>query len=141
MVVKESLRIFPVVPFFTRQSTVDMNLNGFLIPKETPFLIPVIKLHKNPKFWGNDAYLFRPERFNEEKFRKVPSYAYIPFARGHRMCIGWRYAINLTKIILVHFLMHFEVDTKLKIDELKFKFAITMSVAQGYMISIKKRNS
>lgn len=140
MVIKESLRIYPVVPFLTRQSKTDLNLDGFLVPKETPICIPVIRIHTNKNLWSDDAHIFKPERFEEENIKKVHPYAYIPFAGGPRMCIGWRYAINLTKIIIAHFLMHFEVDTKLTMDEIKFKYAITLSIVQGYMISIKERN-
>lgn len=55
------------------------------------------------------------------------------------MCLGWKYAITLMKINLIHLLMHYEFDTRLKFEELEFKFCVTMNVCQGYQMTITER--
>ncbi len=55
------------------------------------------------------------------------------------MCLGWKYSLNLMKIMLSHLLMHYEFDTRLKFEELEFKFCVTMNVCQGYQLRIKER--
>ena len=65
----------------------------------------------------------------------------MPFTKGPRMCLGYRYAMTLMKIQLVNFLMRYEVDTSLKFDELEYELNTTLNVCQGYMISIKKRHT
>ena len=55
------------------------------------------------------------------------------------MCIGYKYALNLMKINLAHLLMHYEFDTRLKLEELQFKFVVTLSVCQGYQLKISER--
>ena len=41
-----------------------------------------------------------PERFEEEKFKKIHKYAFIPFGGGPRTCIGKNFATLEMKIIL-----------------------------------------
>lgn len=158
MVINESLRIFPVVPFVTRQTTGEVVLSGYTIPAKTELLIPIIKLHTNKKFWGDDAHLFKPERFEKERMKNIHPFAYIPFTskdfliakknnnfssiftEGPRMCIGYKYALNLMKVNLAHLLMHYEFDTRLKFEELEFKLVVTLNVCQGYQLKISERN-
>lgn len=79
MVVNESMRILPVVPFVTRQTNAEIVLDGYTVPKGAEILIPILKIHTNPKFWGDDANVFRPERFEKEAMKNIHPYAYIPF--------------------------------------------------------------
>ncbi len=44
-------------------------------------------LHRRKDIYGNDAYEFRPERWNEEKLKNV-GWAYLPFIGGPRSCLG-----------------------------------------------------
>ena len=41
--------------------------------------IIVLNVHRNPLYWGDNAELFVPERFEPERFNKVHPYAYLPF--------------------------------------------------------------
>ncbi|GFS30372.1 cytochrome P450 2D9 [Nephila pilipes] len=50
-------------------------------------------VHHNPKYWGNDAEIFRPERFlSEDGKRVIKSEHFIPFSIGKRSCPGESYA-------------------------------------------------
>jgi cytochrome P450 family 313 len=140
MVINEAMRLIPVVPLVTRTNESEFTSSeGYVIPANSNLIIPVFKLHRNKMYWGEDANQFRPERFQKESFSKVHPYAFIPFTKGPRMCIGWRYAMFVIKILLTHFLLRYEVDTSLKLDELQFKFHINLIVTQGFRISIKER--
>lgn len=55
------------------------------------------------------------------------------------MCIGYKYALILMKINLAHLIMHYEFDTRLKLDELEFKYVVTLNVCQGYQLKITER--
>ena len=79
MVISESMRIIPVVPFTTRKTTGEVVLTGYTIPAETEIIIPILRIHTNPKFWGDDAHLFKPERFEKERMKNIHPYAYLPF--------------------------------------------------------------
>jgi len=140
MVINEILRLFPVVPFIVRHVDEEMVLGDiYKIPMKATVVVPISNIHKNKKYWGDDAEEFNPERFSKENFSKIHPYAYLPFAKGPRMCLGYRYAMMLMKIQLANFLMRYEVDTDMKLDELEFGVQVTMTVCQGYMIKIKNR--
>lgn len=78
-VVNEAMRILPVVPFATRHTSAEIVLDGYTIPKDVGILVPIMKLHRSTKYWGEDANEFKPERFEYEKFKKIHPYAFIPF--------------------------------------------------------------
>ncbi|KAG5681841.1 hypothetical protein PVAND_011249 [Polypedilum vanderplanki] len=139
MVIKETMRIFPVVPAFGREATDEFKLEDFVIPKGTLLISSIFSLHRNTKYWGEDAHLFKPERFRTENLKKIHPYAFIPFTGGRRICLGWKYTMLFKKAFLIHFLRAFEVNTKLKFNELKVNMTPTVAIEQNYMISIKKR--
>ena len=131
MVINEVMRLFPVVPFVLRQVDEEIVLSDYIIPAKATIFLPINIIHRNKKYWGDDAEEFNPERFSKENFAKIHPYAYLPFAKGPRMCIGYRYAMMLMKIQLANFLMRFEVDTNLKCDELEFEVLVSMTVCHG----------
>jgi len=141
MVINEGMRLLPVIPFIMRLSSSDIEISeGYIIPEGAFFLVSIFELHRSKNIWGEDADIFHPERFEKESIKKIPSYGFIPFSKGPRMCVGWRYAMLLIKIQLANILLQYEVDTSLKLKELKLQFNITMNVCQGYKISLKKRS-
>ncbi|CAN1313143.1 Cytochrome P450 CYP749A22 [Linum perenne] len=50
--------------------------------------------------WGEDAQLFRPERFAEGVVAKGSSGMFLPFGMGARNCVGMNFAITEEKIAL-----------------------------------------
>ena len=69
-------------------------LENYTIPPGVTVLIPIFNSQRNPKYWGEDAALFNPDRFLPENFAKINSYSYIPFGGGKQ---------NLfLKICLIH---------------------------------------
>jgi PHYB activation tagged suppressor 1 len=54
-------------------------LDGYTIPKDVGILVPIMKIHRSPKYWGDDAHEFKPERFEKEEIKKIHPYAYLPF--------------------------------------------------------------
>ncbi|KAG5670857.1 hypothetical protein PVAND_001091 [Polypedilum vanderplanki] len=140
MVINEALRLMPVVPFVFRSVDSEITSHeGYIIPPNANLIIPIFKIQRNKTFWGEDANKFRPERFEKENIKKVNSYAFLPFTKGPRICLGWRYAMMLMKIQLCNFLMRYEVDTSLKYEELEFELNVTLNICQGFKISIKER--
>ncbi|KAI4200693.1 MAG: hypothetical protein LQ348_001732 [Seirophora lacunosa] len=55
----------------------------------------VYSMHRRPDFYGTDAELFRPERWNEDlPMNKDPinaKWGYLPFNGGPRICLGSEY--------------------------------------------------
>lgn len=72
------------------------------IEKDTTVLIPVMALHRDPKYYPNPDE-FNPERFNAENQlgKTFVNRPYLPFGEGPRMCIGLRLGKMQTKTGLV----------------------------------------
>jgi len=140
MVINEAMRLLPVIPCVLRENSTEIEISeGYILPTGSYIMIPIFEIHRSKSIWGEDADDFRPERFEKENYEKIPSYGYIPFAKGPRMCLGWRYAMFLMKIQLANILLRYEVDKSLKLSQLELQFSITMKVCQGYKISLKER--
>ncbi|CRK99235.1 CLUMA_CG012617, isoform A [Clunio marinus] len=156
LVIKETMRFWPTAPFFARLVTEDIEvgklfksnetkifvtLGSHVVPAKSIILVPVNKIHRNKDYWGDDADEFKPERFNSESFRNVPTYAYVPFAKGPRNCIGGNYAMKAMKIALSYFLRNYKVTTDLKVEDITFELVITARIIQGCKVKIMKRVS
>ncbi|XP_011705919.1 PREDICTED: cytochrome P450 9e2-like, partial [Wasmannia auropunctata] len=73
-------------------------------------LFPVHAIHRDPKYFPNPDK-FDPERFSEENKDNILPYTYLPFGHGPRKCIGNRFALMETKILIAHLLQKFTLKT------------------------------
>lgn len=85
MVIKETMRLFPVAAFTLRTATEDFELQKLIIPAGANLFLSIYTLHRNKIYWGNDAESFIPERFEPERIKDVHPYAYVPFT-GEKAC-------------------------------------------------------
>ena len=88
-VVKETLRVRPVIVDVARKLTRDTEVAGWRLPAGTLVLPAIAVLHKRPDLYESPDE-FRPERFLDGAARE--SYAWIPFGGGVRRCIGASFA-------------------------------------------------
>ncbi|EAT37902.1 AAEL010154-PA [Aedes aegypti] len=92
LVIKESLRMFPPVPYISRSTIKEVELSGCTIPTGTNITVGIFNMHHNPKYFP-DPEEFIPERFEVERgVEKQHPYAYVPFSAGGRNCIGQKFA-------------------------------------------------
>ncbi|KAL0110546.1 hypothetical protein PUN28_013858 [Cardiocondyla obscurior] len=110
-VINEALRKYPVAIVMDRYCTKDFELPPTL-PGTKPFTlkagstvwIPIYGLHYDSKYF-EDPEKFDPSRFlGEQKKRNLNCGAYLPFGLGPRMCIGNRFALLETKVLIFHLL-------------------------------------
>lgn len=115
MVIKETLRLFPIAPLMVRQLNGELNLSrkqikkikskliivcnnklmanfhvfldSSILPKECQVVIASYVTHRSSKFWKNPEK-FLPERFTSEEIAKRHPYTFIPFSGGPMGCIG-----------------------------------------------------
>nr|CAD7266360.1 unnamed protein product [Timema shepardi] len=110
MVISETLRKYPILPFLDRRTLRDYKVPGtnVFLEKGTTVFIPLLGLHNDPKYFPSPNE-FNPERFTLENRKSIPNYAYMPFGEGPRKCIGMRFGLMKVKIGLVHLLSKFKV--------------------------------
>jgi len=83
-VIKETLRLRPVIDAAERTLTVPRTVAGWELPAGVKVYPGIALVHLREDLYPN-AHEFRPERFTDEG---AESYAWLPFGGGIRRCIG-----------------------------------------------------
>ncbi|KAG8191698.1 hypothetical protein JTE90_016485 [Oedothorax gibbosus] len=110
-IIKESLRLFPTVPFFGRKVPKGgKTICGFKLPPGTTLLIIPYITHRDPDIFP-DPERFDPTRFSPENCANRSHYAYVPFCAGARNCIGQQFAMIEMKVVLAHVLRNFTIES------------------------------
>jgi cytochrome P450 len=99
-VVKETLRIRPVVPVVARHLAEAIELDGYVIPAGSTVMVSIYLVHNDPVTYPEPEE-FRPERFLSGTPEGA---AWIPFGGGVRRCIGARFAELEMKVVLTQVL-------------------------------------
>lgn len=98
-VIDESLRLHSPIHSISRVATEDNTVGGYFVPKGQTVVISMYAIHRQERLYP-DPERFDPERFTPEEVAKRHRFAYLPFAAGHRNCIGAGQALVELKIIL-----------------------------------------
>ncbi|KAF9459406.1 CYP63 cytochrome P450 monooxygenase-like protein [Collybia nuda] len=116
-VINETLRLFPIVPFNTRENihattwpSPDPTQKPIYIPAGTKVPYSVFMMHRRKDLWGPDAEEFDPDRFLDERLKKYlmkNSFIFLPFNAGPRICLGQQFAYNEMSFMLVRLLQNF----------------------------------
>ncbi|KAK9052300.1 hypothetical protein SSX86_028929 [Deinandra increscens subsp. villosa] len=109
MIINETLRLYPPGTAIIRKTQGEVKLGNLTVPGNIILHVPVLALHHDRKIWGEDAHLFKPERFSRgisEATKNNPS-AYMPFGFGPRNCVGSNFATNTAKVTLAMMLQHY----------------------------------
>ncbi|KAH8265579.1 hypothetical protein KR038_010933 [Drosophila bunnanda] len=139
-IVNETLRLIPSIPEDSREASKDFRLSsGVIIPKGVMIIIDIFNTHRNPEIWGPDAAKFNPDHFLPDNVRARHPYAFIPFSKGRRNCIGWRYALLSTKLSLAKILRNFKVSTGFRYEDLEFIENIGMKLAETPLLAFERR--
>lgn len=93
----EAMRLYPPVPFLTREAVQDDEIMGRPVKKGTVLLVIPWLLHRHRKYW-DEPEMFRPERF----INPTRSYKniYTPFSAGPRFCAGAVFGMTESLICL-----------------------------------------
>jgi cytochrome P450 len=99
-------------------------------------LIPLYCLHRREEYWGSDANVFRPERWESGP---PNNWTYIPFLAGPRMCLGYQFAINTASYVTIRLIQQVE-NLEAKDDEpWKEELGLSMTSADGTWVSLQFR--
>ncbi|KAJ7962189.1 Cytochrome P450 family ent-kaurenoic acid oxidase [Quillaja saponaria] len=105
-VIEETLRRTNILFSIFREANIDVNINGYTIPKGWKVLIWSRGVHMDPEIYANPLE-FNPTRWNNNN-AKVGSY--LPFGAGSRLCPG----SDLAKLEITIFLHYFLLNYKLE---------------------------
>jgi cytochrome P450 len=118
----------------SRKARVATELGPYKIAAQTNVVIPIYVMQRSEKHWPN-ALEFRPERFFDDEAEK--SYAFLPFSKGPRRCIGELFAMAEISCVLVQFYKRYKVAT---ITELPQDIAhVSLKPLGGLWVQLRER--
>lgn len=116
-VINETLRKYPVQPGTDRLCVKDFelpptlpNAKSYVVKEGMIIFLPVYALQHDPKYFP-EPEKFKPERFLDEA-DQCNFNAYFPFGLGPRMCIGTKFALLETRIVLFHLLARCQINAR-----------------------------
>ncbi|XP_015118370.1 cytochrome P450 4C1 [Diachasma alloeum] len=137
MIIRETIRLFPVGAVIGRKTTGELKLATCTVPKDCSLFVLLYALHRDPKYWMNPEK-FDPDRFSPENSRNRHPYAFIPFSGGSRSCPGNKFALTCLKVILSHTLRNFRLQTTQNLETLRVHTHISSRSLEGYQVSLTK---
>jgi cytochrome P450 len=136
-VIKEAMRLRPIIPDVVRRVQQPISVAGYDIPAGA-FLTPCIHLaHRRPESWPE------PDRFLPERFvgAKVDPYSWFPFGGGIRRCLGMAFALYEMKIVvgvtLLRARLRLATDDPLKV----VRRTVTLAPAGGTPVVLEERRA
>lgn len=136
-----ALRLYPIVPFNIREAKRDTFLpvgggpdgkSPVHVPKGHEVIFSVYTLHRDPEVFGPDADEFRPERWGKIR----PSWAYLPFNGGPRICIGQQFALTEAGYTITRIMQQFETIESRDPNPWTEGLGLTLTTANGTKVAL-----
>lgn len=137
---RESMRLWPTVPAIARTTVEEIEYDGIVIPEKSLVQCNFYSIFHAS--WIVRPNEFIPERWSpghelyDEKLKEM----FMPFAEGHRNCIGQNMAMIQLKILIANIIRYYEfelVDGDKDLSE-EFEVALLMKIPKLVM-RVKKR--
>ena len=142
-VVDETLRLNPTIGIISRAALKDTILptgGGFsgdhpiLVNKGDILSVSLYALHRRRDIYGEDADVFRPERW---KSLRPGHYQYMPFGRGPRICPGQQLALAEVLYAVVRFLQTFKaLENRDPVYEFVEQYKISTESKNGAKVTV-----
>ena len=105
-VVKETLRLRPVLAIVVRTLQEPVEIGGYTLPAGVSVVPAIHLMHRRPDIYP-DPKAFRPERFIEQP---AGTYTWLPFGGGIRRCLGASFAQFEMKQVLAEIVSRVELE-------------------------------
>jgi cytochrome P450 family 135 len=132
-VVKETLRLRPVLPIVVRRLQEPMEIGGHLLPAGAAVAPCIYLMHRRPDVYP-EPERFRPERFLE---RPAGTYTWIPFGGGVRRCLGASFALFEMKTVLSTLVTRLRLRPSQPSSERVARRAITLTPGRGAEVLVE----
>ncbi|XP_026726328.1 cytochrome P450 4c3-like [Trichoplusia ni] len=138
-VIKESMRLYTVVPIIARNVDKDIYLPtcGATVPAGAGAVIGAFALHRSAA-WGPNPDKFDPDRFLPERSVGRHPAAFIPFSYGARNCIGRNFGMLIMKSLISTIVRSYRIEAD---DIGALKIEVLLFPINGHQVKILKRTN
>ena len=134
-VIKETLRLNPVIPDVGRLLAHPARIGGWDLPAGVAVVPCIYLTHRRPDVWP-DPLRFEPERFIG---RRPTPYEFFPFGGGVRRCLGMAFALYEMKVVLATILSHLELHAAPGYRMKLVRRSITFAPSEGMPVVVERR--
>ncbi|MBI5107010.1 MAG: cytochrome P450 [Solirubrobacterales bacterium] len=134
-VIKETLRVRPVIADVARRLTAPLEIGGHRLPAGTIVLAAITAVHAREDLYP-DPGAFRPERFLAGD--APGTYGWIPFGGGIRRCLGAAFAQEELRIVLREVVLRADLRAGDPADERARMRNVTLAPARGGRVVLER---
>lgn len=107
-VFRESLRLYPPIPFIPRVAAEATTIGRFKVKKGAMLMIAPWTIHRHRDYWRH-PHAFDPDRFSAEREAELVPGTYLPFGLGPRTCVGAGFATLEATLILARLVCRYDL--------------------------------
>ncbi|RFU66050.1 cytochrome P450 [Peribacillus glennii] len=139
-VIWESMRIYPPAFVIGREADEDVVIGGYHFKKGDTIMVSQYVMHHKQEYFP-DPEAFRPERFENNFVKTIPTFAYFPFGGGPRVCIGNHFALMEAVLVLATITRRFKVKLPPDHHPVIPYPSITLRPRSGLRMIVKERRT
>lgn len=134
-VIKETLRLTPIIPMVARRLAKPMTIVGRDLPKGAVAAASIYLVHHREDLWPD------PEKFDPNRFvgKKADPTHYFPFGGGTRRCLGMAFASYEMKIVLATILANVDLTRASGPPSRLVRRGITLAPSDGMRLVVHRR--
>ncbi len=136
-VVLESMRLYPPLWMISLQAVEDCEIGGYPVSAGTIAFASQWVMHRDPRYFDNPEE-FEPDRWVDDRVKRLPTYAYFPFGGGSRVCIGRSFAMMEAVLIVATIAQKFKL-TLVPEHPIVLQPSISLRPKRGIKMLLTKR--
>jgi hypothetical protein len=136
-VVRESLRLCPIIPLVGRVLQEDVTLGGYPLKRGMGAVCSIYLAQRRPEVYA-EPERFVPERFLDKKFTPAE---FFPFGGGIRRCIGMAFALFEMKMVLARLLQRTRLRLTPRGPIRPVRRSITLMPSDGLLLSVVEKKA
>ena len=145
----ETLRLHPSVPHLARVALTDFDFGkitndyenyNYKIRKGDEIILSSYAMGRLPWVWGDDALVFKPQRFYNGETNKIIEYSpskFPAFNLNPRYCLGKNMALLEAKIAVVSLFKKYKDITMVPNQNITYAIAATHHMKNGLKLVLK----